>query len=443
MKTFKKKTVFILGAGFSKSDNIPLQSELLKDIFLFQPDESTTINNIIDLSINEIEQKVMNYYDNFNKSRLILADFLVNNFSSNEKRTEFNSAISIYRDDLPQTYVHLKRAYEIASEVDVTLEDLFTIFDKVILGHEHYGFYSIDINKIDIALKFCIIFILSYNCAQISKNETSISRLFSRKIFDMYINRKNVNDELSIISMNWDSLLEKELFILSNEYNSNKPRKKIFPDLCFYDNLYKENDKRPISTHVKAKGYINIKLLKLHGSINWLSCTYCNRIFVDYNEDIALNELSIDCSCPECKKNKMLEITPQMNNIIITPTFLKNLNNLHIKNIWHNAFIELIEANKIVFIGYSFPDADFEMRYLLKKAVQPNTRIEVVLHQSDNPDYYSLQLKKYKLKKNDHSVLLGRLYLPEKRYKSFFGDKEINFYYNGIEGYIKKERENE
>ena len=418
---------------------MPLQSELLKDIFSLFPEQSYIQPTFMELPINNVEQRVMRFYGEFEENRQMLATFLVENFISDEKMTEYYNIIALAKLDLPLRDEYLKRAYKIAGEVNVTLEDLFTIFDKIILGHEHFKIYSADsIVVMNKALKICIIFLLSYRCAQSETKANTISKQFSKRIFDMRIVAGRFDDVFSIITMNWDSLLEKELFQLCQNYNS-KQKVKIFPDLCFYDNQYKKNDKWPISTHIKAKGYRNIKLLKLHGSINWLCCPYCDRLYVDYEEDIALNELSIDHYCPECKENTIKAKSPQMHSILITPTFLKDLNNLHIRNIWHSALIELIEADKIVFIGYSFPDADFEMRCLLKKAVQPNTQIEVVLHCSDNPELYKKQFEKYKLKINDKHALIERLSLPEKRYNSFFGNKTITLHYDGIEGYIQQE----
>lgn len=40
-----------------------------------------------------------------------------------------------------------------------------------------------------------------------------------------------------------------------------------------------------------------------------------------------------------------------------TPTFVKRFDNPHLQMTWHNAFIELVEADKVVFIGYSLPGA--------------------------------------------------------------------------------------
>jgi hypothetical protein len=128
-----------------------------------------------------------------------------------------------------------------------------------------------------------------------------------------------------------------------------------------------------------------------------------------------------------------------MNSVLITPTFLKDLNNLYLKNIWHNAFIDITEAEKIVFIGYSFPDADFEMRYLLKKAVQPGTAIEIVLHNTDDPETYKAVMTNHGFTIKEVNAFINTLNLPEKRYRAFFGNEAIALYYCGLEGYVEQE----
>jgi len=39
-----------------------------------------------------------------------------------------------------------------------------------------------------------------------------------------------------------------------------------------------------------GKGGFNVKLLKLHGSLNWLQCPRCNRLFVDFDNKIAVGQ---------------------------------------------------------------------------------------------------------------------------------------------------------
>jgi len=80
--------------------------------------------------------------------------------------------------------------------------------------------------------------------------------------------------------------------------------------------------------------------------------------------------------------------------------------------IWHNAYHELSEASEIVFIGYSFPEADYHLRALLKRALKPLTKISVVLRAGDGD--------------------------KKSRYLSFFGRKNIRFSFIGVERFFYK-----
>ncbi|MFA7673520.1 MAG: hypothetical protein WCY62_06670 [Clostridia bacterium] len=422
----KKKTVYILGAGASKTIGLPLQGEMLKKIFELRPRKVATDSSFIDIALNIDEQQLLRLYEEFNKQRLVLADFIVENFGNATMKSEYKLIASVNEDEED----HSNR-YNIACKLNVSLEDLFTFFDKIIIGREHFRTYSSDnIQDIHTALRKCIIFTLAYYCIIMEEKENSLDA-FAQILLRNKIDGISGDEEISVITMNWDAYLDKKLFRICNEYNESKTRQKILPDLCFYDYSYNQNQKRIVSTQIKAKGCRNIKLLKLHGSINWLICPYCGRVFVDYTYDIAVDEMKNDCFCPLCW-NEFGEKAPIMNSMLITPTFLKDLNNLNIKNIWHNALIELTEASKVVFIGYSFPDADFEMRCLLKKAIKPETQIEVVLHESDDPEYYKNILG---LVPNSNT-LLEKLNLPEYRYNSFFCKDMIKFYYNGMGNYL-------
>jgi len=441
----KKKTVYILGAGISKADNLPLQSELLNQIFTLRPENfDKKVISFMQLPINIDEQNVMKFYEAFDEQRKELADFIIINFASRDQKEKYIKRKKIADKNILSTN-DWYRIYTLVSDLNITMEDMFTLFDKVILGHENFRTYTTEmIDKIHEALRKCIIFLLAYKSTKISEIESNSCYKLAKLLFQYRMNSSYNEDVLSVVTMNWDSILEKEIYRLCREYNKGKSREKIFPDLCFYDYCYNESDHRIVSTHIKARKHKNIKLLKLHGSINWLVCPNCKRIYVDYNDDIAINELSKKSICRQCQKEfDEEENIPQMHSILIMPTFLKDLNNLQLRNIWHNAFIDLAEAEKVVFIGYSFPEADFEMRYLLKKAINQKTEIEVVLHSSDSPVKYRSLLEKHKLSKENINAIIERLNLPEKRYKCFFNKDMINIFYFGLEGYIKKESKNE
>ena len=98
------------------------------------------------------------------------------------------------------------------------------------------------------------------------------------------------------------------------------------------------------------------------------------------------------------------------------PTYLKNLSNPQYKLIWQNAGIELAEAERIVFIGYSLPQADFEMRQLLARMVREDAKIEVV-------DF--------------GSATDPRIEDLVKRYSVFFGKRKTKMFLKSASDYIK------
>ncbi|MCY1456218.1 hypothetical protein D9M71_734200 [compost metagenome] len=95
------------------------------------------------------------------------------------------------------------------------------------------------------------------------------------------------------------------------------------------------------------------------------------------------------------------------------PTYLKNLSNPQYRIIWQNAGIEISEADEIVFIGYSLPYADFEMRQLLSRMTRKDARIHVV-------DY---------LPSENRAELKAH-------WSKFFGKREIKFSFDGAKSFI-------
>jgi hypothetical protein len=80
--------------------------------------------------------------------------------------------------------------------------------------------------------------------------------------------------------------------------------------------------------------------------------------------------------------------------ILITPTHRKDYRNPHIARIWHRAERTLREADHVVFVGYSLPDDDIEVIYLLKRGIiKPSRRVTVVEYDGEdrepekNPTY--------------------------------------------------------
>ena len=105
------------------------------------------------------------------------------------------------------------------------------------------------------------------------------------------------------------------------------------------------------------------------------------------------------------------------------PTYIKDLSNPQYKIIWQNAGIEISEAQKIVFIGYSLPSADFEMRQLLSRMTRKNAQIEVIdfIEKTKDITKRSEDIKKRK-----------------EHWKKFFGSRELIFQFDGAKEYVNQ-----
>lgn len=117
-------------------------------------------------------------------------------------------------------------------------------------------------------------------------------------------------------------------------------------------------------------------LLKLHGSLNWLYCPNCHRLDVGVGSRgravKVLNELFVEYArldrqytegspCVECKT--------WVEPVLITPTHLKDYRNPHISRVWYEAERALRAAKRVIFVGYSMPEDDVEVIYLLKRGL--------------------------------------------------------------------------
>jgi hypothetical protein len=366
------KTVYILGAGFSKDLNAPLQSEIMKEIFSLDPEE-------LDYSVRRV----------FLENKEIFCDFLEN--------VLFIS---------PSGFSEIR------------LEDIYTPIDRCIL--ENVSFRNVSkADLIELRQKINALIVILFQKKLQNFAQYSYADQFAEYLANLKRNQQTPKDIFSIISLNWD-------IIFDNALNS-QVRKKIdslkdgVVDYCCYVTSYNKYENILPGLLAKGRNKYNIKLLKLHGSMNWLQCQRCQRLFIAFDEKIAIEEYFSKPKCRLCEKNFSNERNcfsdATLINQLLMPTFLKDINNVQLKLIWQNAGIELSEANKIVFMGYSFPEADYELRQLLSKFVRHSAKIEVVL--------------KYRprSKKQDS---------PEKRYRSFFGRRDIDINYSGVKKYIKK-----
>lgn len=224
-------------------------------------------------------------------------------------------------------------------------------------------------------------------------------------------------DPVAVISTNWDILLDNAINkALGLKRSDNNP---AVVDYCCHISSLEENDKsvKP-GLEILGKGGFIVKLIKLHGSLNWLLCPTCSRLYATFGDKLAIGD---EVNCRHCDKNfKEAEEHHKLTPNLIMPTYLKDLTNPQYKIIWQNAGIEISESDKLVFIGYSLPVADFELRQLLSRMTRRNAKIEVV-------DFASSEEEKIQKKKPWHH---------------FFNRDNVSFYFDGAKDYIENQIRN-
>ena len=55
--------------------------------------------------------------------------------------------------------------------------------------------------------------------------------------------------------------------------------------------------------------------------------------------------------------------------VLITPTHSKDYRNPHLSQIWHNAGRLLHQAERVYIVGYSLPEEDVDVTYLLRRGL--------------------------------------------------------------------------
>ena len=115
-------------------------------------------------------------------------------------------------------------------------------------------------------------------------------------------------------------------------------------------------------------------LMKMHGSVNWAFCSKCENvvIFSGYEASNIVGGTSKCSVCNECT----------LETIIIPPILYKDTFYKHpryedlIRQLWGFANDELVEADKVVFIGFSMAETDAYAQELFKFSSNMNKNVK-------------------------------------------------------------------
>jgi hypothetical protein len=333
-KIAMNKTVYFLGAGFSADAGGPIQNQIIQ---------------------------------------FILDDKFIEKFQSNP---EVIKARKSFIKFIEKTLSIDKKLWD-----NIALEDIFTPIDRALSTGKSFKNFGTN-ELIKLREEFHLLMGSAIKFGVDNENNKDYINEFAKYINTIAQKRlENGLDEISVITTNWDILLDNSLEDLTRRYSIINEDKLAVVDYCCYISSLEKNDEyiKP-GLLALGKGGYNIKYLKLHGSMNWLHCPNCQRMYVKFGEKTILQNKQ---HCRHCMVNYKFsenESSIELRGNLLLPTFIKDLSNIQIQLIWQNAGIELSEASKVVFIGYSLPQADFEIRQLLSRCIPNHTEIEVVLY---------------------------------------------------------------
>lgn len=250
---------------------------------------------------------------------------------------------------------------------NISLEDIYTIVDIAIYKQRNIGIFDPSaLFKIRESLDRLILYIINKEISPnvISDYEKKVQKLISK-------------GNTTFISLNWDYLLERVLISLGYRIDYGIPLEK---------------------TYEQNKTNRHISVLKPHGSLNWRLCPICESIY-------AFMEYENIFQCTKCREIyehqeeiiKVLEthginFNQALLPLLVSPTFLKITSVPQLNIIMQAMYSALSRADELVFIGYSLPISDHDIRDLLIKSysIKPKINVQVILKPSSEEEKAAL-----------------------------------------------------
>ncbi|MBK7104947.1 MAG: SIR2 family protein [Ignavibacteriae bacterium] len=319
----QRDVIFVLGAGASQPDGVPLQKDILPMI------------------LSEKQKEIQD-----SKIGSSVIEFINDNFKYDHKTKQY-----------PQ------------------LEAVFGFLDYFIQQNESLN-AKYTHNKI-VELKEYLIKLIHYIVNLRTHKQSKYYNLFWEAV-------DKFNKNISIITLNYDTLLEQSFDFLF--------KKSGYIDYCLhlmnYDKLaelknfnFWINPREPVLANENENPFA-IKILKLHGSLNWKYCNCCNQTLLtpwDRTIDLQGGKF-LGFKYPDNEKYEYLcpLDSTEFQTLIMPPSYLKSLNQPVISQLFSEASREIRDAKKIIFVGYSLSDADIHIKALFKKQLRKTTEVIVV-----------------------------------------------------------------
>lgn len=270
--------------------------------------------------------------------------------------------------------------FDVSEDNFPSLESVFGYLDYFINKKECLG-KQYNTNKI-VSIKESLLKLIHHIIAVPQSSRDSAYHSFWELVY-------NINTNISVITMNYDTLLDESFdFIYSKggylDYCIELMNYHHYQDISSFD--WWINPRSPVQVFNNENPF-SIKLIKAHGSLNWKYCNCCNQVLLTaWDTKINLGTIGfkgvIGACCGQPENIEFDLKCPLDGNdfqtFIVPPSHIKDLSHPAINKLLDEAAIEIRKAKKIVFVGYSFPEADVHIKALFKKNMRKNTLVHVV-----------------------------------------------------------------
>jgi hypothetical protein len=222
----------------------------------------------------------------------------------------------------------------------------------------------------------------------------------------------------TIVSLNYDIIVDNSLIYIGEQLGLEPG----YPDYCC-----------DVSTEPYRRRAKFGRLLKLHGSMNWLYCPACHRLDVGISRSGRTMIKALDQLYQEdvnqdltdrytCHGSPCLDCGTYVEPVMISPTHMKDYRNPHIARVWYEADRALRQAQRVVFAGYSLPADDVDVIYLLKRSLSATSK-----ERPQPPEIVVVEYDADGRPREDNPVW--------QRYRSLFGN-DFNWHDQGLAAYV-------
>ena len=181
-----------------------------------------------------------------------------------------------------------------------------------------------------------------------------------------------------VITLNYDTLIERAIQHIEREPGNRLTFSDVYP--------IRMPDVRRGSLIIGGTPRTSLRLYKLHGSVNW----YYSGATTYFGETIYSAPVTKWGDPDDKNEQQAQEAASDKVPLIIPPTTEKVGYFQHetIRLIWSKAGEALSSANRVFCLGYSLPETDLSIRFLLKSLLPEKTKLGIVDICENLPNHY-------------------------------------------------------